>query len=175
MSSSIEITEKQGGIMISIKRNVPVVYFISDGQGHCKIGIASDIKNRFNTLQVGSAYELTITHLIYTETLDEARDLEREYHSALREYNIRGEWYDENIVENYYKYGTVEKTDKIYMCDVCPEFDIQDAGKLFMILLSSKTEEEAQERYEREMPEYWKQYDIQRWENFTGETPVKVN
>ena len=145
--------------MIKIKKNVPCLYFISDGQQHCKIGVASDIQSRFNTLQVGAAYEVSIKHLIYTDTLDEAYDLEQEYHSALCEYNIRGEWYDESMVENYYKYGTVEKTNKIYMCDACPEFDIQDAGKLFMILLSSKTKEEALERYEKNMPDYWKEYD----------------
>lgn len=147
-----------------IKKNTPCVYFISDGQGHCKIGVASDIQNRFNTLQVGCAYELTIKHIIYTDTIDEAYGIENEYHSALAGYLVRGEWYEEYATEEYYKYGTI-KTDKVYMCDVCPEFNIIDAGKLFMILLSSKSKEEAAERYEKEMPQYWKDYDRKRMES----------
>ena len=146
-----------------IKKNNPCVYFISDGCGHCKIGVASDIQNRFNTLQVGCAFELTIKHIIYTDTIDEAHDIEKEYHSALSEYLVRGEWYKENAVEKYYKYRTID-TNKVYMCDVCPEFDIQDAVKLFMILLNSKTVEEVSERYEKEMPQYWKNCDRKRLE-----------
>lgn len=144
---------------MELRRNVPVVYFISDGQDHCKIGVASDIQNRYNTLQVGSAYKLEIKHLIYTETLEEAYAREREYHSALSEKRVRGEWFDETAVENYYKYGTVEKQDKVYMCDVCPEFNIIDAINLYLIELESKTIEEAKVRYDNEMPEYWKRYD----------------
>lgn len=147
--------------MMDIKKDVPCVYFISDGQNHCKIGVASDIQSRFNTLQVGSAYELTIRHIKYTDSIDEAYEIEKEYHSALHDYIVRGEWYKEDAVERYYNFGEVE-SDKVYMCDVCPEFDIKDALKLFIICLESKNTEEAAERYDNEMPKYWKDFDSKR-------------
>lgn len=148
---------------MKIKKGVPCVYFISDGQGHCKIGVASDIKARFNTIQVGCAYDLSIKHIIYCDTLDEAYDIEKQYHSALKDFNIRGEWYNEDAVENYYNFKTVESSDKIYMCDVCPEFNLADAFKLYMIIMESKTPEEAYSRYNKEMPQYWKDYDLNKW------------
>lgn len=136
----------------------PCVYFVSDGQGHCKIGVASNLANRMNNLQVGSAYELSVKHIIYADSLDKAYEIEREYHTALSSKIVRGEWFDEKAVDDYLNENKIDDC-KVYMCDVCPEFDFRDAVKLYLILLESKTVEEAEKRYEAEMPEYWKNYD----------------
>lgn len=136
----------------------PCVYFVSDGQGHCKIGVASNLTKRMNNLQVGSAYELNIKHIIYTDSLNEAYEIEKKYHAALSSKIVRGEWFDEKAIDDYLNGNKIDDG-KVYMCDACPEFDIMDALKLYCILLTSKTKEEVKERYEAEMPEYWKKYD----------------
>ena len=148
------------GCSVEIKENVPCLYFVSDGQGNCKIGIASDIKRRMNNLQVGSAFELKIINIIYFDTIDEAHETERQYHSDLASKKVRGEWFEEKAVNDYLK-GKKPDDNRVYMSDVCPEFNIFDAFKLYEILMSSKTPEEAAERYNNEMPEYWKEYDRQ--------------
>ena len=78
-----------------ILKNVPVLYFISDGIGHIKIGITGDIKRRFNSMQVNNFAELKIIHLKYGGTIDEVHNWEHEYHSKLSEHKIRGEWFKE--------------------------------------------------------------------------------
>lgn len=154
-------------------RHQPCVYFISDGQGHCKIGVASDIKERLSTLQVSSAFELTIKHIEYTDDLDEAYEIERHYHSQLHERRIRGEWFDEDAVGYYLENGRAEG--KTYMCDECEEFNIRDAMKLYSILLVSKTREEALEAYNKFMPDYWKEYDKRKGRDPIAGFPILKN
>ena len=136
--------------------NVPVLYFISDTQGHAKVGIASDIKNRFTTLQVGSAYELKIIHLEYRDTYKEVQELEREYHAKLSQHRIRGEWFEENAVIDCLLGET--KDTKEYMCDVCPEFDFMDLIHAYMIYLTSQSREEYLARCEKELPKYFSDF-----------------
>ena len=82
-------------------KNVPVVYFISDGNGFVKIGYAADIFQRFNTMQVNNAAELSILHLVYNDDLDDAHWTEKQYHEHLKPYKVRGEWYQEKPVIDY--------------------------------------------------------------------------
>lgn len=138
--------------------NTPCVYFIADGRGNCKIGVASDIKSRLNTLQVGSPVELILKDCMYFSSIDEAYHMERDCHFSLRNYNVRGEWFEEKAVDDYLT-GKSLNDGKTYMVDEVPEFSIYDALKLYSILLESTSKEEAKQRYEDEMPEYWKQYD----------------
>ncbi len=65
------------------------VYFIQAGEnGPVKIGHASSMDRRFNSLQVGH-YE--ILHLI--RTIDGNESHERWLHHHFREHHIRGEWF----------------------------------------------------------------------------------
>ena len=139
--------------------NVPVLYFISDTQGHAKVGIASDIKNRFTTLQVGSAYELKIIHLEYRDTYKEVQELEREYHSILSEFRVRGEWYEEKAVIDCLC-GKLERKD--YMCNVCKDFRFEDLLTFWLIGLTAKNEEDFIKQYEEKMPKYWKDWEREK-------------
>lgn len=141
--------------------NTPCVYFISDGQGHCKIGVASNIVHRLSTLQVSSAFDLTPIHIVYTDSMADAYELEKQYHADLQSSAIRGEWFNEESVSRLLA-GDPVKDEKAYMCDVCPEFRFDDALRLYMICLESKSEDEFLLRYEEEMPDYWKEYDRKR-------------
>lgn len=145
-------------------KDTPCVYFITDGRGNCKVGVASDIKSRLNTLQVGNPDELKLKYVMYFSSIDEAYYMENECHHALTTKNVRGEWFEEKAVDDYIK-GKCPDDDTVYMSDVVEEFSIFDAFKLYLILLESKTKEEALQRYEKEMPEYWKQHDMERIAN----------
>lgn len=139
----------------------PCVYFISDGQGHVKIGIASSLKARVSTLQVGSAFELNVIHAEYVDSVTEAAERERKYHALFSEAFIRGEWYNQEPVEKYLREGTVTRQKK-YFCDYYPEFDIIDALNLFVIGIESKNAQEFKKRYEKEMPKTWQEAE-KRW------------
>lgn len=82
-------------------RNKPCVYFISDGNGNCKIGVASDIYNRFQNMQVANASNLVILNLEYYDNIYDAYERERQIHGHLRPYNVRGEWFSEKEVIQY--------------------------------------------------------------------------
>ena len=82
-------------------KNTPCVYFISDGNGYCKIGYAADIGQRLNSMQVNNAQGLSVLHLVYDEDLDEVHRLESLYHDHLKEHKVRGEWYNEKAVMQY--------------------------------------------------------------------------
>ena len=117
--------------MDSLRKNVPCVYFISDGQGHCKIGVASDLEKRLSALQVGSAYELSVIHAIYTEAIDDAYVIESEYHAILGSKNIRGEWFDEQAVK-YYLSGLTLEGEK-FLCDEIEDFNICELMEMCMV------------------------------------------
>lgn len=146
-------------------RDAPAVYFISDGQGHMKVGVASDIVTRLSSMQVGNASELQVVHLIQTETLSEAYRLESKIHDALQHSRIRGEWFRFDDAMSYLQGNTKERPKgKPCMADECPQFDIKDAIRLWIILLEEVTVASSEDefianvskRYSEEMPDYWK-------------------
>ena len=146
--------------MNEIRRNEPCVYFISDGQGHCKIGVASDIYSRFNTIQVGCAFDLTIKHIIYTEDLKDAYETEREYHELLSHYLVRGEWFDEVAVDNVLSGKEPNGTETKSIMDMFPnDFKFEDLVTEFLVAVSTETEQAYIDNYEKHTPDYIKQYD----------------
>ena len=66
----------------------PLVYFISDGMGNVKIGVAYDPVGRRATLQCGNAHELTLL-----AALPGTEELEAELHVRFAPYWVRGEWF----------------------------------------------------------------------------------
>lgn len=150
----------------------PVVYFISDGQGYTKVGVASDIVTRLSNMQVGNVSELKVIELIETDDIAEAYELESQIHQKLKRSRIRGEWFDSEAVVNYLQGEVEDNSDgKTYMADECDQFNIKDAIHLWTILLEeggkSQTEDEfvarVSKRYDAEMPDYWKEFDKKRY------------
>lgn len=84
-----------------ILKNTPCVYYISDGIGHVKIGVASDLYSRFATIQVGNASELTLMNVEYFDDISEAYIREEELHGYLANNVVRGEWFDEQSVADF--------------------------------------------------------------------------
>lgn len=67
----------------------PHIYFIQAGKdGPIKIGIALNVRQRLNTLQVASAEKLT---LLYSQPGIPA--LEKAFHREWAEHHLRGEWF----------------------------------------------------------------------------------
>jgi hypothetical protein len=66
----------------------PWVYFIADGHGHIKIGYATNVRTRFDDLQVANASALTIML-----TIPGGNKLESELHKRFADHRVRGEWF----------------------------------------------------------------------------------
>ena len=77
-----------------------MVYFISDGHGHIKIGITSNINERIKALQTGNPYPLTVRKAITTLKYPDC-DLEKWLHHYFSESNCKttsltSEWFHED-------------------------------------------------------------------------------
>lgn len=70
------------------------IYFISCGDSLVKIGKATNVANRFHSLQTGSPHELKLLAAIRTEEREE-----KKLHEHFKEQKERGEWFrvDESI------------------------------------------------------------------------------
>jgi Meiotically up-regulated gene 113 len=90
MRSSTQRHKYVGG---SVSRHNPsryakqVVYFITDGDA-IKIGVASDVNDRREKLQVGNPRPLRIL-----KTLQGSHSLEYELHHRFKKHHVRGEWF----------------------------------------------------------------------------------
>jgi hypothetical protein len=67
----------------------PVVYLIS-ASGHVKVGIATNIKNRFSSLQVSCPFPLK---LLKTWKCANAREKEYSLHNKFAQFRQNGEWF----------------------------------------------------------------------------------
>lgn len=65
-----------------------LVYFISDGLGHVKIGIALDPAERLRQLQGANPCELVLEAV-----LPGGREVEMQLHDLFSNYCVRGEWF----------------------------------------------------------------------------------
>ena len=73
-----------------------MIYFIQAGdKGAVKIGFAKDVEKRFTALQTGNHETLKLLKEIQGEI-----ELEQEIHSLLRNYHLRGEWYNPDVMQN---------------------------------------------------------------------------
>jgi len=69
------------------------VYLIGDHVDACKIGIASNVKNRLGQMRTHNIASLSIFGTWWFGTGNEARQVERYLHAALRKHRVRGEWF----------------------------------------------------------------------------------
>ena len=80
------------------KRDQKFVYVIKNEEtGRVKIGITSDIKQRFSILITGSGCKMKLVHL--TKRIDNAREIERLAHEHFSEKHYIGEWFNINSEE----------------------------------------------------------------------------
>jgi len=63
--------------------------------GPVKIGVTSNLKHRLTDLQVACPYEVVMERAIKTDHKQIAFWFERALHHELRDYRVRGEWYED--------------------------------------------------------------------------------
>ena len=69
------------------------VYFIENAAGHVKIGRSTDPDRRLKSLQTGNSDPLTLVHVGWFHSEEEARHCEEELHYRLDAWRVRGEWF----------------------------------------------------------------------------------
>lgn len=65
-----------------------VVYFITDGLGHVKIGYADNVEARLSGLQTANPHDLTVL-----ATQPGSGAVERDLHARFKAHHVRGEWF----------------------------------------------------------------------------------
>ena len=110
-----------------------MVYFISDNEGHMKIGVTNqDIELRLSELQCGNPYELSIVKTIRRKDLGISTDdygIEKVLHEYFINYRIRGEWFFEKGIEpilnmddmqlQEFLKGKIKDSERFYMSPYC--------------------------------------------------------
>ena len=76
------------------------LYFIQQGYGAIKIGIADDPESRLATLQTGNAKPLRLLLAVPFDERRVAEQLERDLHASLAKYRIRGEWFNRRALRS---------------------------------------------------------------------------
>jgi len=69
------------------------VYVIAAPSGAVKIGVASNIANRLNSIQTGNHEQLTVAYAFQCATVADAYALEGKLHAHFASERIRGEWF----------------------------------------------------------------------------------
>ena len=99
-----------------------MIYFISDGHNHVKIGVAEEPQKRIKELQIGNPYklEIKVTWEIRRQ-ICKCGDygVERFLHKILDDFRLEGEWF----VEENAKYLMDMETDEIqqFLKDIKPQ------------------------------------------------------
>ena len=96
-----------------------MVYFISDGHGYVKIGVADDVNKRLKQLQTANPHPLMIVKTIKSYNCDDL-DLEAWLHSEFQDYqckttNYVSEWFtEEGAVVDFIRLDEASTTLYIY-------------------------------------------------------------
>lgn len=71
-----------------------------------KIGISEDYEKRLKQIQSCNPFHISLSAYIYFETIEQARNMEKELHDKFDSKRINGEWFqlDFNDLELIYKY-----------------------------------------------------------------------
>ena len=75
------------------------VYIIGPEDGPFKVGITDDVVARLYDLQVSHWQQLVVHGEFVVKTRQEARDVERRAHQALKPSRLRGEWFGASLEE----------------------------------------------------------------------------
>lgn len=81
------------------------VYFIRDGTGYIKIGVADDVAKRLSSLQTANHHELEVFMILHVGSKDDARKIEKELHEKFNGERIKGEWFSECKILDFLRNG----------------------------------------------------------------------
>lgn len=83
------------------------VYFIQDGKGFMKIGIAKSVDRRLDMLQTANSEKLNVFCKINFKNKDVALKVETGLHRLFRYCNVRREWFKEDYVIEFLNNGQI--------------------------------------------------------------------
>lgn len=87
--------------MVSGFSGVSGVYFISDSNGHIKIGQSNDIPRRLQEIQTNSPTRCCLIQYIKLENQADRDDWENALHNYFKDYRLKGEWFDEKPIIDF--------------------------------------------------------------------------
>jgi len=107
------------------------VYFIRAGHtGPIKIGVASNVDRRLDTLQTGNHMELFLVAKIKCQSKTHAYSIENALHKKFKGKRIRGEWFMPNI-----KISEIEEFNNVTKSNLDNPYCLRDSDR--DLLLSS--------------------------------------
>ena len=68
--------------------------YILESCGSYKVGVSGNINKRINTLSIGNPFDIKLVYETEELTSNSAYFIESLVHEELKEYNIRGEWFN---------------------------------------------------------------------------------
>ena len=77
------------------------VYFISDSNGHIKIGESNNIARRLHEIQTAIATRCCLIQYLKIEDQDNRRDWEKALHNYFKDYRVKGEWFREQPIIDF--------------------------------------------------------------------------
>lgn len=84
------------------------IYFIRDGLGHIKIGVATNIENRLKALQTANPMKLEFFYGMHVKNIDDAYIGEKELHTKFSEDRLMGEWFKEEAILQFLRQPQIE-------------------------------------------------------------------
>ena len=81
------------------------VYFIRDGMGNVKIGVAKDPLKRKKMLQTANPNKLEIFYIMNVPKYWDARVIENELHDMFSDCRKNGEWFEESPILDWLRNG----------------------------------------------------------------------
>lgn len=81
------------------------VYFIRNGRGDVKIGVAKDVARRRYELQLANPDKLEVFFSLHINDESEAYKIEKALHHKFSSVKKRGEWFHEEKVINWLRNG----------------------------------------------------------------------
>lgn len=90
------------------------VYFIRDGLGHIKIGIARNVEKRKSGLQTANPNELETFFIMSVPSIYDAMEIEKELHKKFSKDRLKGEWFKEKEVLSYLRQNKIKTADFVF-------------------------------------------------------------
>jgi hypothetical protein len=106
------------------------VYIIEAGNGHKKIGVASDINKRLRSLKTGIS--TGIKSVSITDKVNNAYEIEKKLHKANDSIRLTGEWFDGDIDLCGYEFSNAKDS------DYCGDYHYVNLIKLLEVISSNK-------------------------------------
>lgn len=74
-----------------------ILYIVQDSSENIKVGITTNLAARLSSMQTNNAETLSVICYVKSST-SKIKELEKEIHKYISEYNVRGEWFRQDAL-----------------------------------------------------------------------------